>query len=382
MTGETLVEAHYEQLLSEAATAIGWDYNGWDKPAISGKDRIRAKGIACTIKSTLTPSSSSAVVRMNDDGSIDVLTSSVDMGQGLKTALAVQAAEQLGVDVRNVRVSEPDTASTPFDQSTNSSRATFSMGRAVVNAAVKVRDILLDLASAQLEISAADLTLSSGEVCVNSVPGIRRSYQQVIVQSGLGSLLAEATFKTDGGLDPQTGQGVASADHWHQGVGAVEIDVDLNTGKIVPLRYFAGTYAGRVVSPVQAELQTEGNIALGIGLTLQEELVFEDGHLLTGDLSSYMIPSILDVPEELMMAHLEAENPVAPHGLGESTLPPVMAAVGNALYRGIGIRLHDLPLTAEKVLRAIDDARKAVDEAPTSGTELLLSDPAHVVREL
>ena len=141
------------------------------------------------------------------------------------------------------------------------------------------------------------------------------------------------------------------------------MDVDLETGKVDVLRYHAGVYAGRIINPVQAELQTEGNVAFGLGQALFEEMVFDSGQLQNGNLGDYMIASIQDMPPDLnadVLEHLEA-NEI--HGIGETSLPPVMPAVGNAVYRATGIRITDLPITPEKVLRAL--RTRAGQEVPT-----------------
>jgi CO/xanthine dehydrogenase Mo-binding subunit len=167
-----------------------------------------------------------------------------------------------------------------------------------------------------------------------------------------GNLLANSVYAAKGGLDPETGQGIGSV-HWHQAAAAVEVEVDLATGRIDLLKYHAGVYAGRIVNPVQAELQTEGNIAFGLGQALFEELVFDGGQLQNGNLGDYMIASIEDMPKEIsldVLEHLEANDV---HGIGESSLPPAMPAIGNAVFRATGVRIQDLPITPEKVLRGL-----------------------------
>jgi CO/xanthine dehydrogenase Mo-binding subunit len=174
----------------------------------------------------------------------------------------------------------------------------------------------------------------------------------VVRTSRKGNLLGNGTFVTEGGLDPETGQGIGSV-HWHQAAGAAEVEVDLDTGRVRVVRYHAGVYAGRILNPVQAELQTEGNVAFGLGQALFEDMVFDAGQLQNGNLGDYMIASIDDLPPELntdVLEHLEANDI---HGIGETSLPPVMPAVGNAVYRATGVRITDLPITPEKVLRGL-----------------------------
>jgi CO/xanthine dehydrogenase Mo-binding subunit len=357
MTGEAMFDAHFAELLGTAAERIGWDPA--EKPRRSGS-KVRAKGLACIIKGTVTPSTSTAAAKLNDDGSLQVLSSAVEMGQGAETALGILAAEGLGLPPERVTVSRPDTETTPYDQGTSSSRNTFSMGTAVRRAVADIREQLLALAAERLEVSPGDLELVDGRVQAKGAPGRSIGYADLVRGSRSGNLLANGVFITDGGLDPETGQGIGSV-HWHQAAGAAEVEVDLETGKVDLLRYHAGVYAGRIVNPVQAELQTEGNVAFGLGQALFEEMVFDGGQLQNGNLGDYMIASIEDMPAELslhVLEHLEADEI---HGIGETSLPPAMPAIGNAVFRATGVRITDLPITPEKVLRGL---RAAAGQEP------------------
>ena len=349
MTGEPIADAHFRDLLGFAAHWIGWDPS--ERPRRNGS-KVRGKGLSCIIKGTITPSTSTASAKMNEDGSVDVLTSSVEMGQGVMTLVAIVAAQRLGLPVERVVVSMPDTQVTPYDQQTSSSRSTHSMGTAVEMAVDQIREQLLDLASERLEIATKDLDLVNGRVQAKGVPDRGLSFSDIIRTAQRGNLLGAGTFATKGGLDPETGQGIGSV-HWHQAAGAAEVEVDLDTGKVEVLRYHAGVYAGRIINPVQVELQTEGNVAFGMGAALFEEMVFDGGQLQNGNLGDYMIASIADMPAELSvhaLEHLEANDV---HGIGETSLPAVMPAVGNAVFRATGVRITDLPITSEKVLRGL-----------------------------
>jgi CO/xanthine dehydrogenase Mo-binding subunit len=153
-----------------------------------------------------------------------------------------------------------------------------------------------------------------------------------------------------GGLDPDTGQGVAST-HWHQGAAAAHVTVDEATGAVSVQHLHAAVYAGRVVNRPGAELQNEGSMIMGLGTALYEAIDFNAGQVANANLSDYNIPSAPDVPR-LTHDLLEREGAV-PHGLGETALPPVPAAIGNALA-SYGLHLTELPMTAERVLDAVD----------------------------
>jgi len=280
-----------------------------------------------------------------------VLTSSVEMGQGLKTALAVIAAEPLGLDPHQVHVSEVDTDLTPYDQQTSSSRSTHAMGTAVMGAMHEVRQRVLELGAGLLETAPDDLEIAAGQVRVRGAPDRALGLSEIVRRTRSGNILGQGTFRSEGGLDPETGQGIGSV-HWHQAAGSAEVEVDLETGSIDVLRYHAAVYAGRIINPVQAELQTEGSVAFGLGHALFEELVYDGGQLQNGNLGDYMITSLRDLPPTsvAILEHLEA-NEI--HGLGETSLPPVMPAIGNAIFRATGVRIQDLPLTPEKLLRGL-----------------------------
>jgi CO/xanthine dehydrogenase Mo-binding subunit len=351
MTGEPMRGSHLHELLDDVAQWIGWGSQSPDVPP----GHVRGKGLACVIKSTVTPSTSSAELQVQAAGPIRVLTSSVEMGQGVSTAVAKMAADRLGVPVQNVQVSTPDTDLTPYDQQTSSSRSTHSMGTALVLAADDLERQLKQRGAELLEVAPEDVVVARGAVAVRGAPNRKVTFADVARSEPASLIIGHGTFATLGGLDPETGQGVASI-HWHQAAGAAEVDVDLDTGKVAILRYRAAVYAGRVVNRVLAELQTEGNVAFGVGQALFEELIFDDGQPVNGNLSDYMIASINDLPQELAVRLVEHPEEGEIHGLGETSLPPVMAAVGNAVYHATGVRVEDLPITPERLLRLLRDA--------------------------
>jgi CO/xanthine dehydrogenase Mo-binding subunit len=168
----------------------------------------------------------------------------------------------------------------------------------------------------------------------------------------MGSLLGEGAYRTEGSLNPETGQGISSI-HWHQAAGAAEVEVDLDTGRVELLRYEAAVYAGRAINPVQCDLQSEGNVAFGVGQALFEEMVFDGGQLQNGNLADYMVAYPLDMPRDLAVTILENAASREVHGIGETGLPPVAPAIGNAIYHATGVRITDLPITPEKILRAL-----------------------------
>lgn len=346
-TGEPFNDNHLAELLTEAAARVGWG----DAPASPAGRRVRGVGLACVSKGTIVPSISTAVLKLTDDGSLDVLSSSVDLGQGVRTTLALLAAQVLGMSLDRVNVAPVDTSSTPFDSMTSASRTTGAMGEAVMEAARDIRSQLTALAAEALEAAPEDLQFADGRVGVRGSEERSMAFGQLVRAARVGNLVATGMFRRVGGLDPETGQGIGSV-HWTSGVGAAEVEVDLDTGAARVLRYHAGTYVGRVVNRQMAELQVEGCVTFGVGQALFEAMQFDSGQLANASLADYMVAAAPDVPAPTITL-LEGGPDAEIHGAGEAALPPVMPAIANAIARATGVQLLAAPVTAEGVLRGL-----------------------------
>src|SRR5207253_6977669 len=185
-----------------------------------------------------------------------------EMGQGARRAISLLAAELLEVDVARIGFPDPDTALVPYDTRTTSSRSTYMMSRALVEA----------------------------------VSDLRES----------GGVRGEGEIRNEGGLDPDTGRGIAST-HWHQGAAAAEVELDEETGLLRVAHLHTTTYAGRVVNRAGAELQTEGSMIMGLGSALFEEVVHVDGQVVNANLSDYATPAFADLPPRLTYELIERE---------------------------------------------------------------------------
>jgi CO/xanthine dehydrogenase Mo-binding subunit len=360
VTGDVLREPGLAECLDEVARAVDWATPVPSRPGV-----LVGRGIACSIKSTSTPSNSAASVRLNADGSVHLLTSSVEIGQGSTTALAQLLAEALSMPVQRVTVSLPDTDVTPFDQSTISSRTTFSVGRAAVDAGSKIRDQLLDLAARQLEASTADLQIEDGVVFVRGSRDQGRSFAELIrghFGSAAGSLFGDSVFQTRGGLDPLTGKGKASAT-WFYAAAAAEVEVDVDTGKVRILRIATAADVGKAINPIQCHLQNEGSMLTALGSALFEEMVFEGGQPINSSLLDYGMPSLEDHPHSfrsILVEHPSEDGPFGARGVGESVISPVAPAIGNAVAAALGgARVRQLPISPERVLAAIEQLQHA-----------------------
>jgi CO/xanthine dehydrogenase Mo-binding subunit len=353
-TGETLHDVYFAECLQAAANGLRW--NEPHEEASASHSLRRGRGWAVMMKSTIATSKSQCRISLSVNGRVTLYTSTVEMGQGAHTALAQIVAASLGIRLDQVSVVGPDTALTPFDATTSASRSTHMMGNAILDGTKWLKQKLIKAAVPLLEHPPDELTADDGYVSVTAHPETRIAYAEVLMRNGLESLDAQGEFQTKGGLDPETGQGIATP-HWHQGAGACEVEVDLDTGKVRVLRYHSASFAGRVVNPRLAELQNNGNVIFGMGPALFEEMIVDNGQVINANLSDYMIPSFLDVPTELGSDLLESDAGEF-HGIGEMTLPPVAPAIANAIEDAVGVRIRDLPITAEKVLRALRDKAK------------------------
>lgn len=320
-----------------------------------GSRRVRGKGLACIVKTTVTPSTSTAAIKLNVDGSANVATSSVEIGQGARTVLGQIAADAIGLPYEQVAVSYPDTAVTPWDQTTSSSRTTLMMGGAVEEAGLKIRQQLLELGAEMLEARAEDLVIGDGAISVVGVPARAISFGELVRHSRSGNLQGQAANRSEGGLDPVTGQGIATARFYHAAAGA-EVEVDLETGRVTVIDLHVQTYGGRVINPTLASLQCEGNLGFGVGHALYEEIVVDNGQIVNTNFGDYMIPSFVDWGSRSttgLSEHPSGTGKV--HGLGESGALAVPAAIGNALFHAAGIRVKELPLTPERVLKGLHE---------------------------
>jgi CO/xanthine dehydrogenase Mo-binding subunit len=344
--GGLLEDICYPSMLRAAADSVGWDQ---PRNVLPSGERV-GRGLAVVMKTTSTPSTSSATVKLNDDGSLDVLTSSVEMGQGASTVLAQIAAERSGVDVSKVHVSRVDTDTTPYDQSTSSSRTTFAMGRAISDAVEEVNVQLRDLAGKHLEADPADIELGGGAARVRGVPDRSVEYGALVRAARRGNLLGEAVFTSTAKPDPATGKTGVSA-HYHQAVGAAEVAVDPDTGRVRVLRLHAAVFAGRAINPTLCELQTEGSAFFGVGQALFEAIEQEGGQVNNANLGDYLIPSLLDAPRATRTSIHEEPGHDEVHGIGEVAAPAAPPAIANAVADALGVRVRDLPITPEQVLR-------------------------------
>jgi CO/xanthine dehydrogenase Mo-binding subunit len=305
------------------------------------------------LKATIAPSISQAIVRVHPDGSVTLLTTTTEMGQGARTVLCQILAEELSVPFDKISLAEPDTSRTPYDMATVSSRSTVTMGLAVQKAARDAKRQLIEMASKMLAVEEGGLSIRSG--CIykkGTEEGV--PYSEVIRDQLLGGeVIGVGTYKGEKNSVVPLG---AHTPFWEVAFGGAEVEVDQETGDIKLLRYVTAPDVGKVINPLLCRGQSDGSVLFGIGQTLFEEMIYEDGQLLNPNFVDYAIPRFSDCPRQLETIFIENEDGAGPYGakgVGEGDLIPVAAAIGNALHDAVGVRLFDLPITPEKILTAL-----------------------------
>ena len=363
ITGEPMISVGLSECVEQAAKSIGWQ-SGNEQENKSARPLVRGKGLAVAIKSTSTPSTSAASVRLNSDGSAILLTSSAEIGQGAHTSLAQIVGDVLGLPVERVSVTFPDTDVTPYDKSTSSSRTTFHMGRAAQIAAGQIRDQLLQAGAKALEARIEDLELRELRLQVKGVPEKSLAFPQLfraIFGDSSGSLFGNHTVRTEGGVDSKTGRGKGSS-FWFYSAAGAEVEVDTDTGKVRVLRVSTAVDVGKAIHPLQCDLQNEGSALAGLGSALFEEMRFDNGQPINGTFLDYLLPSMQDHPLGFASVLVETPHPDGPFGakgMGEAALPPTAPAIGNAIANALnGARVRDLPIKPDKVITALHKATK------------------------
>jgi CO/xanthine dehydrogenase Mo-binding subunit len=354
-TGTPVRSFGIKEAIRRASEAVEWSKA---KPTSEGSKR-RGKGIAAGVKAVLTPSISGAIVIMNADGTVNVLSSTVEMGQGSETMMAQIVAEELGVSFDQVHVVQPDTDITPYDTITAGSRSTYHMGNAVRMAAGKIKAELFHVVSKKLEVNPDDLVAGGGRIFVRGTEerGMTISEAFLAKFRSLGTTLTgEAICQPEAlPMDPETGQSEKCTEYWFPSATTAEVEVDTETGQVKILQFYSVGDTGTAINPKHCDQQLLGSAITHLGLTLFEEMIFDEGQLVNGSLLDYQVASIKDLPESFRSIVVEVPHETGPFGakgVGETGALTVSAAIANAIDDAIGVRIRELPITPERVLRA------------------------------
>jgi 4-hydroxybenzoyl-CoA reductase subunit alpha len=304
--------------------------------------------------------SSGAIVKIERDGAVTLLTGAADIGQGAETVISQIVAEELGVSLEDIRITAADTEITPLDPGTFGSGVTLRAGNAAKMAAFAAKEKLFEAVAEKMEVDFKDLEAKNRRIYVKGNPGRGMSLKEAIKVYqysdrpmpiiGRGSYQPPAKepttlLKEDGNFSPA----------YSFMTQAAEVEVDTKTGKIKVLKMVASHDCGKAINPMLVEGQLEGSVVGGMGQALYEDVITDKGQVLNPSFLDYGIPTAMEVPS-IISVEVETNDPEGPFGAkesGEGTQLAPAPAIINAIYDAIGVRFKTLPVTPEKVLEAL-----------------------------
>ena len=338
-TGTVLKDAAIETVLERVAERMNWT-----QPFDRGKGGVRrGRGIGIALKAVISPTTSVAIVNLYADGSCVLYCGTVDMGQGSDTAMAQVVGEVLNMPAETVRVMQRDTDVTPYDMGTLGSRSLFHMGHAVRLAAEEVR--------VKLQALARDVGVLDG----SNIPVGELFKKKYGMQAG--NIVGTGTYKPDYvPPDPATGLTPNATPFWMIAGAGAEVEIDTETGHVRITRLINVADCGKPINPKIVESQLSGAALMQLGFTMFEKMHIDGGQVTNASLADYKIPGIFDVPIVMENETVEAyqhNGPFGAKGIGEVATFCVSPAIANAIDDAVGVRLTELPLNPEAVLRAL-----------------------------
>ena len=366
------------QALDAVEQASGW------RERIGKLPRGRGLGMACShfVSGSAKPihftgqPHATIVMKLDFDAGITVLTGAADIGQGSSTVITQAAVEVLGVDFRRVRIIATDSALTPKDNGSYSSRVTFMCGNATIEAATRLKDILTAAAARKFEVSTGEIECLGEAYCVRNDPDRVASFNEVakeaLIDTGMITVKGTYTCPPEFQGGKHRGGAVGSTMGFSYGATVVEVSVDEELGTVKIEKVWTALDCGFAINPLSVEGQVQGSVWMGMGQAMSEGTRYQDGRHIAANLLDYRVPTIVDSPD-IEVFIIESMDPNGPFGAKEASegslasMPPaIVAAVENA----IGIRFNDLPLTPERVLEGIQGRRKgAAQQRPARKSE-------------
>ena len=356
--------------LMEAINKVANEIEWGKKETSSDPNKVIGKGFSLFWKAPAMPpnASSSAFLKFNEDASLNILVSGMEIGQGYLTVLAQIAAEVLSVPVEKIRVETPDTDRNPYEWQTVASHVTWGCGNAVKQAAEDAREQIFDLIERANGKKREELYLE--DECVRSK--VEKDFSLPLkdfIISGIqkedgtfrgGPIIGRGMFMPEFASalsDPETSQGGHPNVHYTVGAAAVKIEVDKQTGKVKIPKVVLAVDCGKAINPDLVNGQITGGILQGIATVLYEDMRFDNkGKLINANFSDYKIPTAMDIPDEVVPIIIEVAQPDGPYGargMGEHTMIPAAPIIANAVEDALGIRIKSMPITAEKIALAV-----------------------------
>lgn len=348
-----LESCNLEQCIRLGAERVGWREKRGQK-----KEGTVRRGLGMSIMTHATGAGgfllehSNAVIKLNEDGSANLAVAPCEMGQGILGALSQIAAEALGLRYEDIHIITGDTDTTLFDIGSHASRSVYVIGNAVVAAAQDIKRQVLELAAKKMALQPDELDIKDGRVFAKGDPEKNIS---------VGEIAMDAIYNFELAGKHISAVGTFQSNNWCPNfqAGFAEVEVNTETGVVKVIKYVVAHDIGKAINPLSVEGQLEGGTVQGIGFALYEDFAVDPvtGKTITDSFASYKIPSILDIPE-IDVILVEEEVPSGPFGakgVGESGLVNVAPAIANAIYDAVGVRIHSLPMTPEKVLKALQE---------------------------
>ena len=313
-------------------------------------------------------------VRLDFDGGVTALTGAADIGQGSSTMVAIAVAETLGVSLERVRVVAADSAVTPKDNGAYSSRITFMVGNAAIDAAKKLKSILAEAAARKLEASPEDIECAGEAFRVGADGQSSLDFMEVVKDALVdrGPITVSGTFtcppQAQGGK--HRGGAVGSTMGFSYAAQVVEVSVDESTGSVTVDKVWTALDCGHAINPLAVEGQIEGSVWMGMGQALSEETHYINGLPVHASLLEYRVPTIAESPP-IEVEIVESNDPNGPFGAKEASegalagFPPALV---NAIANAISIDLDELPATPDRIMEAMVERRRERRLAATRST--------------
>jgi 4-hydroxybenzoyl-CoA reductase subunit alpha len=302
-------------------------------------------------------------LKIDMDGGVTVHSLAAEIGQGSDTMLAQCVAEVLGCDMDRVHVKSQTTDTAPIDLGSYSSRVTFMAGNAARAAAEEIRHKLTDAAAKLTGQRGQYFDFVNEEIVCRSKPDVKVSFMEALheAQAEVGALVASGSYQAPPLGTTFKGSNAGLSPSYSFSAFIAEVKVDPETGFVQPIKIWAAHDCGKALNPMAVEGQIEGSVHMGLGQALSEQLRYRGGQLLNGNFLDYKIPTPFDTPE-IEAIIVESHDPEGPFGAkecGEGALAPVIPAIGNAIYDAVGVRMFEVPMTPDRVLKAIEAKARA-----------------------